>query len=371
MKHSTYLIALILAAVAPTAMSGCKENEARADGSTESQKKASQNVSSNDKKADPSPNQNATRPVNVKVETVIPSSLTEYIVANGTTQAIRELTYSAEVPGRIEALSVDVGDRVRKGQILARIDFATLQAQAEQAQTSFNLAKSTYERFSKLQDEDIISRQRIDEAQSSMESAAAGVSIAEANVKKAVVRSTYSGIVGAKFAEKGEYVGPGTPLFNVVDYKTILVEARLAETQVAGIDKNAEVNVEIDALRTSYKGKVDTLIPAADKESKTFTLRIKVENPNYDILIGMSATVKLTAAERKDVIVVSQSAIIEERNERSVFVVNGDKAERRMVRIGAAQRDKVEVKEGLAAGDRLVVVGQRELEDGKSIRIVE
>ena len=373
MRITTYLSAVALL-LGNLALSGCAE-EARADGATDNVGSAGNAAKKkSDKTADKAEqeiNAPKVRPINVKFESVTLSSLTQYIVANGTTQAVRELTYSAEVPGRIEALSVDIGDRVRRGQILARIDYTTLQAQAAQAKTSYDLASSTYNRLSALQDEDIISKQRIDEARSNVDSAEAGLSIAQANVKKARVRSTYSGIVDAKFVEKGEYVGPGTPLFKVVDYKTIIVEAHLAETQVAGIDRDAEVEVEIEALHATFTGKIDTLIPTADRESKTFTLRIKVQNKDYAVLIGMSAVVRLPSRTFDNVIVVPQSAVIEERSEKSVFVEKNGLAERRSVRLGAAQGDKVVVQEGLKEGDHLIVLGQRELEDGKPVRIVE
>ena len=363
MRTVTYLLGATLLLLGSITACGCAE-EARAEEATE-------NARQKARPPEAAQEETKVKPVNIKVETLSPSSLTQYIVANGTTQAIRELTYSAEVPGRIEALSVDIGDRVCRGRVLARIDFTTLKAQAAQAETSYDLASSTYNRLAALQDDDIISKQRIDEARSNVDSAKAGLAIAQANVKKARVRSTYSGIVGAKFVEKGEYVAPGTPLFKVVDYKTIIVEARLAETQVSGIAPKTEVDVEIEALHETFKGKVDTLIPAADRESKTFTLRIKVPNKDYRILIGMSAVVRLPSKSYENVIIVPQNAVIEERNEKSVFVVKDGIAVKRIVRLGAAQGDKVVVVDGLEEGDRIVVLGQRELEDGKPVHIVE
>ncbi len=363
---STLLI--IVFAVGVIVSAGCREGEAHAEASPDKAPR-SDSAESGDKgkkgKAAP------VNQKNVKTVTLEPSTLTEFIVANGTTKAVRDVTYSAEVPGRIEYLPVDLGDRIRKGQVLARIDFATLKAQAEQAETSYDLARNTFDRLSTLKDENIISQQRIDEAKSSMQSAESGVSIARANVKKAVVRSTYRGIVGAKFVEKGEFVNPGTPLFMVVDYSTIVVEARLPETQVAGINRNAEVEVSIEALKKTFKGKVDTLIPTADKASKTFTLRIKIDNPNHEILIGMSATVKIDAIDHVDVIAVPQSAVIEERNRRSVFIAVKGVARRREVTLGAAQGDRVVLLDGVKAGEALIVVGQRDLEDGKPIRVIE
>lgn len=347
----------------------CDAGEARAEGTEEVAKKKSAAAAMAADKQEKAPE--ILSAANVKVEKLIPSSLTEFIVANGTTQAIRDVTYSAEVAGKIEHLPVKLGDRIGKGRVLARIDYTTLEAQAEQAKTSFQLAESTYERLASLRDENVISRQRIDEAHSAMMSAKSSLAIAEANVKKAVVRASYPGVVGAKLVEKGEFVGPGTPMLMVVDYKTIIVEAQLAETQVAEIDRKAPVEVRIDALDRTYKGKVDTLIPTADQASKTFTLRVKIDNPNYEILIGMSAKVKIAAIEHKDVIVVPQSAVIEEQGARSVFVAKDGKAEKRSVALGPSEDDRVVLLSGVEAGEDLVVVGHRDLEEWQPLSVVQ
>ena len=351
----------ILLGLALLTLCSCGEREARAESSNgnAARKEAVKQTNSSQ------------RATNVKIMTLSPSSLTEYVIAYGVTQPIRDVTYSAEVPGRVEALPVDLGDRVARGRVIARIDYRTLQAQEEQASTNYNLAKSTYKRLASLQDDNVISKQKIDEAQSAMLSAKAGLSIASANVKKAVVRSTYSGIVDTKFVEKGEYVGPGTPLLKIVDYKTIIVEAKLAETQTGGIQRDADVDVTIEALGKTFNGKVDTLIPTADSASKTFTLRIRIDNPDYKILVGMSAIVRLTTTRHDDVLVVSQSTVIEETGNRSVFVAENGIAKKRDVVLGAVEKDKVVVKEGLSPGDKIIVVGQRDLEDGDPIHIVK
>ena len=358
MRNLNLNIATLLC-VGLLALPACGENEARAEASIHHSKKLSESEAGATQ-----------RPTNVKVAIVKPTSLSEYVVAYGTTEPIRDVTYSAEVPGRVEALPVDLGDRISRGRIIARIDYRTLQAQAEQASTSYNLAQNTYKRLASLKDDDIISRQQIDEAESAMLSTKAGLSIANANLKKAVVRSTYSGIVGAKFVEKGEYVGPGTPLIKVVDYKTIIVEAKLAETQTSNIERGAKVDVKIEALGETFKGTVDTLIPTADKASKTFTLRIKIANPDYKILVGMSAIVTLTARQHDDVLAVSQSTVIEETGTRSVFVAKDGAAMKRSVTLGAVKDDKVIIEDGLSSGDAVIIVGQRDLENGAPIHIV-
>lgn len=323
-----------------------------------------------DAKATGSVQGNEAKTLNVKVVEITPSSLTEFVVAHGVTMAIRDVVYSAELPGRVEFLSANLGGRVRRGQVLARIDFTTVKAQANQAEANHGLAKKTYERLAALEDEDLVSAQKVDEVRSNMISSQAGLDIAKANVKKSTVVATYSGVVAARNVEKGEYVAPGTPLYHVIDYSTIIAEAQIPETQVARLSRGASVDVEISALKQTFEGTVDAIIPAADKVSKTFRLRIKIPNKDMRILVGMSAKVRIATEKKENVIVATYSSIIEEKSGRSVFIAKNGTAEKRRVKLGATEGDKVVIEEGVEFGEQLITVGQRDLSDGQPIRIV-
>ncbi|MCP4604991.1 MAG: efflux RND transporter periplasmic adaptor subunit [Proteobacteria bacterium] len=364
MKHATLFIILGITALFGSV--SCKEGEARAEISEDAKPKQVSSELKTEAAKDPD-----LKTINVQVEKLSPTTLTEYVVANGVTKAIREVTYSAEIPGKIEYLSADLGDRIRRGQVLARIDFKTLKAQASQVEARYNLAKTTHGRLAALKGDEIVSQQSIDEAQSRMISDEAQLSIAEANLAKSVVRSSYGGIVSAKYVEKAEYVGPGTRIYDVIDYRTIIVEARLAETQVASITRGAKVAVDISALKEQFEGTVETIIPTADRDSKTFTSRIRIKNPDLKILVGMSATVRVAARTHNDVIVASQSSVIEESGRRSVFVAASGVAKKRKVQLGAIDGDRVVLASGVASGDELIVLGQRDLIDGQPIRIVK
>lgn len=355
------LLLTLLASIAVAVLLACSKGEARSKSAKSSHPVAPGTETTPDF---------GKRVSNVKVVQLVPSSLTEYTVAHGVTQAIRDVTYSAEIPGKIEYLSAELGDRIRIGQVLARIDFQTLKAQADQAQSHYDLAKTTFERLSALRNEELISQQQIDEARSNMQASQAQLAIAKANLSKSTIRASQRGIVSAKYIEKAEYVGPGTQLYQVVDYRTIIVEAMLAETQVAGIQKNASVEIHISALNQDFQGEVDTIIPTADQASKTFKLRVKIDNPQLHILVGMSATVRIAAKIHKDVLVVPQSVVIESPKGRFVFVVDGDTVSKRNVQLGAVQEDRVVLLEGVSEGESLVVLGQRDLTGGQRVRIV-
>jgi len=305
-------------------------------------------------------------PAVVKTAVAAPVTVTEQVSANGTTAPFRTVTFSAEIPGKIEALRTDLGRRVRKGQVLALIDHQALAAERDRAAAAFKLARITYERLTALGD-DVVTRQRVDEAASAFETARAGLSIAEDNVNKGVVRSNLTGIVTAKYKEKSEYTAPGAPIFEVVDYRTIVVEAELPETEVVKVRAGDTAAVRIEALGRSFDGKVKTIVPVADAAGKTFTVRVEIDNPKLEILVGMSSTLTINVGDAKPVILLPQDTVIEAPNGRSVFVVRDGIAVKQPVQLGDVVRDRVVITNGIQAGDEIITLGQRRVEAGQPV----
>lgn len=365
-KTILLLITLLLAASFAVACSGSKEGRAEISSPDDSEngKKKSQ-------KAAPK-SASVMRTANIQTEQVELGTLTQNALAHGVTTADHHVVYSAEIAGKIEHLGFDLGDEVKRGRTLARVDFKTLKALEEQAKSTADLAQATYKRLVKLKKDGLISQQQYDEAYSQSVGAKAQLAIAEANVSKGVIKANHYGIVSAKYVEKSEYVGPGTRLYEVVDYRTIVVEAQLAESQVASVSPGSKVEVQVDALNETFSGTVDAILPTADTMSKTFTARVKIPNPDLRILVGMSAKLKISAQGYTDVVIAPQNAILEEQSgTRSAFVVNNHKAQKRAVLLGAHQGGKVVIKDGLQPGDKLIVLGHRDLLDGQPVNIIK
>lgn len=305
---------------------------------------------------------------NVVVAPVALSDFTAAVILNGITTAKRDVTYAAESAGRLEYLGAEIGDFVRRGNVLARVDFSTQRAQHLQAQASYELAKTTHQRMETL-GADLVSAQKLDEARANMQGAKASLALAEANKSRAVVRAEGRGDVAMKFAEEGEFVAPGTPLYRVVDTRTIVVEAAVPKTQINAVRTGARVSVKIDALGAAYTGTVAAIIPKADPASRTFTVRVEVKNPEGRILVGMSASVVIETETQKNIVMIPQELVIEGQADRYVYVVENGHAHRRTVVLGNAKDDKVMIQSGLALNDMLVTFGNRDLTDGQAVRV--
>ncbi|MBN2805012.1 MAG: efflux RND transporter periplasmic adaptor subunit [Deltaproteobacteria bacterium] len=308
---------------------------------------------------------------NVKTQIINKGSLTESALANGVTKADHEIVYSAEVAGKIEYMGFELGDSVKKGARLARIDFQTLKAQAEQANSSYNLAKTTYDRLLSLRNEELISQQQLDESYSQMINAQAQMNITNANLSKSTIKATNYGIVAEKSVEKSEFVAPGTPLYKLVDYRKIILEAQVAESQIASLKIGSSVNVFIGALNQNFTGTLNTILPTADAISKTFTVQVKIDNPDLLILVGMSARLLINAKTYDDVMIIPQNSVVEEQGgTKSIFVIKDGKAEKRIVTLGPTEKDNVVLEDGAEPGETLIVMGQRDLIDGQPVNVI-
>ncbi len=308
-------------------------------------------------------------PMNVKVQPATQTSVERTISLTGRTMADEEVRFSSEITGQIEYLPVELGSTVKKGRTLARIDYQMVKALADQAQTNYDLAQKTFERNEALGKKEMVSPQQLDEARTRMLASEAQLRIAKANLKKSVIRSTISGVVTGKFVEKGEFAAPGTPIVQVVNTSRIVIEAQVPEQQVLHVRTGCEVKVTIDALAQEFVGKVDMVLPQADPVSRTFAVRVKVENPDGAIYAGMSARMAITAGILENVFVVPQDIVVEENEFRSVFIEAKGLAHRREVRLGPITGDRVVI-EGISAGENLIVLGHRDLVEGQPVIIV-
>jgi membrane fusion protein, multidrug efflux system len=309
------------------------------------------------------------KPIIVETQRARIQQLTELVKARGVTQARVDMIVAAELPGRVVSLGADVGDKVTRDQVLARIDRSSLAARRRQARARVELARVTHDRMSDLGAE-IVTGQRLDEARFNRSGARAELAAINADLSKAVVRGGMDGVVSRRFVEPYEYVNPGTPLYRLVDHSKITIEAQLAETQVSKVKVGARVTVRIDALEKDFEGEVTSVSPAADSVSRTFTMRVEVNNPHLEILVGMSASLEIATRTHEDALMVVQDWIVESSEGPCLYVVEDGQARRRPVVLGPTSDDKVMITAGLVPGEELVVIGQRYLKDGYPVRIV-
>jgi RND family efflux transporter MFP subunit len=317
------------------------------------------------------------RVINVQVDPVLPELFIERVMLSATVAANRDVTVSAEESGTVTAVLVEKGARVRAGQAVLRIDDRVLRSQVDQARAAAELARETWERRKRLWEEDQVgSELAYLEARFAAEQSAANLRTLEERLARTVIRAPVEGLLEDRLVELGALVAPGTPVIRIVDADPVKILAGVPERYAPDVSVGAPATVTFDVLPDAGgTGTVHFVGAAVDPRSRTFPVEVEMPNPGGVIKPEMVANVSLERRTLEEAVVVPQDALVRREDGYVVFVVEGygddARAAERRVTLGPSQANRVVVAQGLTAGERLVVVGQKSVAAGDRVRIVE
>jgi len=318
------------------------------------------------------PGGGAGQPVSVEVTKVATASLPQAIVAVGSLRSDESVTLRPEVAGRISEILFTEGQRVVKGAILLRLDQAINEAEVQQARANQVLAKSKYERAVDLSKSNFISGQARDEAESNMKVADAALALAEARLARNQIKAPFAGVIGLRQVSLGDYVKEGADLVNLESIDLLKVDFRVPEIYMSQIRAGQPLEIALDAIPgRTYQGRVLAINPLVDAAGRAVVIRAQVNNTQTTLRPGMFARVRLITAAREDALVVPEQALVPQGQDQFVFRIVDGKAQRSKVEIGQRGDGKVEIRQGLAAGDLVVVAGQLKLREGTPVTVVE
>lgn len=312
----------------------------------------------------------AAPPVVVEVVEVRPSAVQEDLQAVGSLQSNESVILRPEVPGRISAIGFKDGQRVRKGQLLIALDDRLNEAEVAQMKAEYDLALSNLKRSEDLASRKFISSSAQETAASNAQVAEAKLKLAQARLSKMRIIAPFDGVVGIRGVSLGDYVKDGADLVNIEDTQTLKVDFRLPERNLTQIKVGQNVDVTADALPGErYSGLIEAINPRIDANGRSLELRARLQNPDGKLRPGMFVRVRVIVGQRNDALLVPEEAIVPQGSEFFVYKVVGDSARRVPVKIGVRRDARVEIVEGLVAGDRVVTAGMRLSRDGQPVTI--
>ena len=288
--------------------------------------------------------------------------------AEAVVEAVRQSTVAAQISGRIVELRFDVGDYVKKGEVIVRIDeraaaqaLAASEAQVRQAEAALRNARAEYERARQLVAQKFLSQAALERAESEYKVAQERVSALIAGAGQAAtergfatVVAPYSGIVSARHVELGEMATAGKPLMTGFDPATLRVSATVPQAQVAAIQAGAKARIELPSVGRWIEASSVTVIPSADPRTHTTQVRIALPSEVRGIYPGIYARAHFVTG-RKPALLVSRAAVIRRSELTAVYVV-ADTVRLRQVRLGTAgDESAVEVLAGLKPGERVAL----------------
>ncbi|MBU1247655.1 MAG: efflux RND transporter periplasmic adaptor subunit [Proteobacteria bacterium] len=307
----------------------------------------------------------------VKTWTVVPMQLTDVLTLPGATEALHDVTVSAERSGRVEWIGPEEGAAVTENEAFARIDLDSAQADLSKARSAYDLAKKQAERRTELLDLKVLSKEEMDMANTELQSARSQLSQASKAMSQGDVISPVAGVINELFIDPGEWVNMGQPVAEIVDISSIRINVNAPEMDVRYLTQGQMVRVLVDAYpEATWDGVVDFVAFKADETTKTFRVQVVVDNQDLRIRPGMLARVSMARRVIENAVTAPLNALIDKGGERLVFVADGNKARAHTVKLGAISGSQIQILEGLAPGDELIVSGQNEVEEGVTIEVV-
>ena len=327
-----------------------------------------------------------------------PSQANAVLTASGYVVAQRKAAVASKATGRLEYLGVVEGDRVKKGQILARIENADMKAQVDQARATLRMNEAELRdtqqwlaRQKLLLEKGLASQAEFDGADArhqrvvaSIEVAKAAIVAADVALENTLIRAPFDGTVLTKNADVGEMVAPmaasvssRSAVVTIADMRSLEVEADVSESNIERITPNQACEITLDAYpEIRYRGFVSKIIPTADRAKATVMVKVRFASYDGRVLPEMSAKVlfltksaEAAQANAKSLLTVAASAVVSRNGKRLTFMVRDDKAVETPVTIGKEMGALVEVTSGLSAGEKVVNKVDDQIRDGTKVKV--
>jgi HlyD family secretion protein len=288
--------------------------------------------------------------------------------------------------GRLVSMSVQLGDRVRRGQVIAKIEDREIVEQVRQAEASLEVSKATirqrdadlkvaevnFERSKNLYSRQLLAKQALDDAESRYLAAQAQVDLSKAqamqtearleelriNLQNTSVVSPVDGFVGKRNVDPGAMVSQNAPVASVVEISRMRLVANVVEKDLRMVNVGDPAIVEVDAYPgEKFRGRIARVAPVLDPATRTASMEVEIPNGDTRLKPGMYARVNLQVQDRKGVLLAPKAAVIDFEGKRGVWVADGNKPHFVAVSLGIEDPQRIEITGGLKAGDQIVVAG--------------
>ncbi len=309
--------------------------------------------------------------VKVVVQKITADARPEVLHYPGAIEADNTVTLGFSVAGRVTAVSIQEGQQVREGQLLATIETEEYVSALQSAKAAEDQAADNFKRLKELHDKGSLPERDYIAARSALSQAEANVRVAAKRLADTKLYAPYTGIISAKLIDKGATASPGVPAFTILKTDQVYAKAPVTESDISKLAVGKEVLVIIPVLNDSIKGAVTIINPQADNSSRTYAVKVRLINKAEKLLPGMLTEMLVYTGRAQEKIVIPATSIVRDADDITyVFVANDQhKAiRRRITAAGVTGSNEVIVQEGLQAGDKLITEGQTRLEDGSSIQ---
>ena len=309
--------------------------------------------------------------VPVKTAKVVTGSISEEVSAVGTLLANESVMIRPVRDGRITAIHFTEGNVVRKGDRLVSLDSADIEAQLAAISSELTLNRSRMKRAAELYEKKFISGQALDDAKEALNQSVARQAEVQARLEKSFVVAPFEGVAGLRQVSPGAYVKAGQDVARFEGIGSLKLDFRIPELYLGRIRQHQEVLTRVDAFPgESFRGEIYAIEPSVDEQTRTVLLRARVANPGARLKPGMFSRIVLVLETRENAVLVPEQALVPQGKDRFVFRVADGRAQMTKIELGLRRPGEVEIRDGLKAGDTIVLDGQLRLRDGVAVTVV-
>jgi len=307
----------------------------------------------------------------VTVRQIQPGDQPEQLSFSGTIEADNSVQLGFSVPGTVSAVKVNEGQYVNAGQLLATIDGTEYENALLIASAGLEQAEDMFTRLNGLYQKGSLPAKDFIEIKTKLAQAKANKNLSAKRVNDTKLYAPMSGIVTAKSIEKGAMAAPGVPAFTIIKINQVYAKISVPESEIGKIQKGQNARVFISTLNQELTGKITIINPQADPVSKSYSVKVQLQNGNGKILPGMITQTKIITGQSIDAITVPATAVIRDADDITYVFVASDqnKAIRKRVTASGVMGNDIVISEGLKQGDNVVIGGQTHLKDGSSITL--
>lgn len=307
----------------------------------------------------------------VEASPVSRQTVRSYVTATSTLEAMSTAQLLAETTGRVTAIHREEGDRVKKGEVLIKLEETQQKLDFEKANIDLEIAEKDWQRARELEKRGILSTKEFDETRLRREAAKHAKARAQYELEKTRIMAPFSGIVTERNVELGETVTPGKHVATVAEFDPLVVKFHVPESEIGRVQAGQPVTLEIpsESVETLY-AKIALVSPIIDQGTGTVKLTAYLKNPGFRIKPGTFVKARVVAAMHDSVLTIPKKALLSEDETYHVFVVASDTVTKVEVKPGITDNQVAEILSGLSRGDLVVTVGHGGLKSGDRVKIV-
>lgn len=312
----------------------------------------------------------------VEVKEISPELFSRYFEVTGVMEALQDAYISPEINGQIQYIAVQPGSRVKKGDLLLKLNTDVTEKSMEEVKTSLDLAKRIFNKQEELWEQNIGSELQYLEAKNAMESLEARLATLQKQLDMAHVSAPFSGIIDDIAVKEGELASPGIPLVHLVNLSSMRVSANVSEAYLSSVSKGDQIELRFPAYPDIVmKAGVTRLGEVIDPQTRTFTLEVELKNAGEKLKPNMLTSVRIQDFSSDNALVVPSAILRKDFNGTFLFKVfeedGRSKAQKVYVKRGITVQDLAMITEGLSAGDLVITKGFNLVSEGIHLRVVQ